>query len=311
MFNFLSYSKAIERVMGEWYSYSREVLQQSTDLGFAREHFVKEVLSSFLPKSVVVGSGEIIDGQGNRSGQQDVIIYRADFPVITSLTPVGAYLAEGVIATIEVKSDLSTGEPSLYSAFRNVQKVLALGKAAEIISGNEAEVRKLQELNSIKTYIVGYSGWKTIESLLEHYRIACNQTGWNFVPHMVYQPSACVLRNDGFLNPGSSDEKTRLLIHQEHPFAVFLHHLLKAIMLNTSGLIVQTKGIDAKMSYYLDPYFNFNPPLAFSRLQLLTNSAQNPSSQSAAQPGVVPDAATPRPRGGSDSSSKLPPRRHR
>jgi len=74
MFNFLDYSKAIERVMSEWYSYSYEVLQQSTDLGYSREHFVKEILSSFLPKSVIVGSGEIVDGQGRGSGQQDVII---------------------------------------------------------------------------------------------------------------------------------------------------------------------------------------------------------------------------------------------
>jgi hypothetical protein len=271
MFNLLNYSKAIERVMGEWYSYSYEVLQQSTDLGYSREHFVKEIMSSFLPKSVIVGSGEIIDGQGRRSGQQDVIIYRADFPVITSLTPVGAYLAEGVIATIEVKSDLSTGEPSLYSAFKNVQRVLSLGKAAEIISGTDAEVQKLQELNSIKTYVVGYTGWESTKSLLEHYRAAGNQTGWNFVPHLVYQPGACVVRNDGFLNPGSSDEKSGLLLHEEHPLAVFLHHLLKAIMLNTNGLKVQAKGINAVMSYYLDPYFNFNPPLAFQRLQLRTS----------------------------------------
>ncbi len=271
MFNFLDYSKAIERVMSGWYSYSYEVLQQSTDLGYSREHFVKEILSSFLPKSVIVGSGEIVDGQGRGSGQQDVIIYRADFPVITSLTPINAYLAEGVIATIEVKSDLSTGEPSLYSAFKSVQKVLSLEKAAEIISGTGAEVQKLQELNSIKTYVIGYAGWKTTESLLEHYAKAGNQTGWNFVPHLIYQPSACVVRNDGFLNPGSCDETGGLLLQKEHPFAVFLHHLLKTIMLNTNGMKVQAKGIEAVMSYYLDPYFNFNPPLVFHRLQFRTS----------------------------------------
>ncbi len=254
--------------MSEWYSYSYEVLQQSTDLGYSREHFVKEILSSFLPKSVIVGSGEIVDGQGRGSGQQDVIIYRADFPVITSLTPINAYLAEGVIATIEVKSDLSTGDPNLYSAFKSVKRVLSLEKAAEIISGTCAEVQKLQELNSIKTYVIGYAGWKTTESLLEHYAKAGNQTGWKFVPHLIYQPSACVVRNDGFLNPGSCDETGGLLVQKEHPFAVFLHHLLKAIMLNTNGMKVQTKGIDAVMSYYLDPYFDFYPPLAFQRFQL-------------------------------------------
>jgi hypothetical protein len=257
--------------MGEWYSYSQEVLKHSTDLGYSREHFVKEVLSSFLPKSVIVGNGEIIDGDGKRSGQQDVIIYRADFPVITSLTPINAYLAEGVLATIEVKSDLSTGEPNLYSAFKNVKKVLSLGKAAEIISGSDTEIRKLQELSTIKTYVIGYSGWKDIKPLLEHYRVAGNQTGWNFVPHFVYQPGACILRNDGFINPGSDDEKSGLLIHEEHPFSLFLHHLLKTIMLNTYGMKVQAKGIDAVMSYYLDPYFNFNPPLKMQRIQLLTD----------------------------------------
>jgi hypothetical protein len=271
MFNFLNYSKSIERIMGEWYSYSHEVLKHSTDLGYTREHFVKEVLSSFLPKSIIVGSGEIIDGDGNRSGQQDIIIYRADFPVITSLTPINAYLAEGVIATIEVKSNLSTGTPNLNSAFGNVKKVLSLQKAAEAISGSEAELRKLQELSIIKTYVIGYSGWKDSKSLLENYRMAGNEVGWNFVPHLVYQPKACIIRNDGFINPESNGEKIGLLLNEEHPFSLFLHHLLKTIMLNTYGMKLQAKGIDAMMSYYIDPYFSFNPPLRLQQIQLLAD----------------------------------------
>jgi hypothetical protein len=273
MFDFLKYGDAIEGMMRQWYSYSREVLRQSTDLGFAREHFVKHILSSFLPKSIVVGSGEIIDGQGRRSGQQDIIIYRADFPVVTSLTPIGAYLAEGVIATIEVKSDLSTGEPNLQSAFKAVQRVLSLEKVAEVMSGSEAEIGKLKELTSIKTYIVGYGGWNTTQSLLDNYLAAGNKVGWNCVPHLVCQPGGCILRNDGFINPDSTDDKTGLLLHEEHPFAVFLHHLLKAIMLSTGGTIATAKGINAVMSYYLDVYFNFKPALRFERLKLVAQSA--------------------------------------
>lgn len=257
--------------MSEWYSYSQEVLHQSTDLGFAREHFVKDVLSGFLPKNIIIGSGEIIDGKGRRSGQQDIIVYRANFPVITSLTPVNVFLAEGVIATIEVKSDLSTGEPSLFTAFKNVKKVQSLEKAAEIISGSDVEIGKLQELNTIKTYIVGYAGWKNRKYLFENFVAAGNQTGWNLVPHLIYQPGMCILRNDGFINPESTDEKTGFLLNEENPFSVFLHHLLKAIMLNTEGMTVKAKGIDALMSYYLDPYFNFKPPLKFERLKLLTD----------------------------------------
>jgi hypothetical protein len=273
MFDFLKYGQSIERMMCEWHSYSRGVLQQSTDVGSAREHFIREVLSSVLPKSVIVGTGEIIDGQGRRSGQQDIIICRADFPVITSLTPVGTYLAEGVIATIEVKSDLSTGAPNLQTAFRGVRRVLSLEKVAQIVSGSEAEVLKLQELTTIKTYVVGYTGWSTTKSLLDSYCAAASQVGLNHIPHLVCQPGACVLRNDGFLNPESSDDKTGLLLHEEYPFAVFLHHLLKAVMLSTGGTIVAAKGIDAVMSYYLDVYFNFKPPLRFERLTFMTDKA--------------------------------------
>jgi hypothetical protein len=266
-FNFLSYSAAIERMMQEWYAYTHHVLHQSSDLGFAREYFVNNILASFLPKSVIVGIGEIIDGEGNRSGQQDVIIYRADFPIITSLTPVNAYLAEGVVATIEVKSNLSTGTPNhLLSAFKNVQKVHSLFKQAFIISGSTDEVEKLQEATRIKTYVVGYSGWKEEESFVRNYTESGKEVNWT-VPHLVCQPGFCLLRNDGFINPDNQGiGSPPYLLHYEHPFAVFLHHLLKSIMINTSGSVVSVHGINAVMNYDLGRYFNFDPPLRFKPL---------------------------------------------
>ena len=42
-------------------------------------------------------------------------------------------------------------------------------------------------------------------------------------------------------------------------------------MLNTNGMKVEAKGIQATMNYHLNPYFNFNPPLRFQKLQILTN----------------------------------------
>jgi hypothetical protein len=42
----------------------------------------------------------------------------------------------------------------------------------------------------------------------------------------------------------------------------------KVIMFNTNGLVVEAQGIDASMRYYLDPYFNFSPPLKFAKLRL-------------------------------------------
>jgi hypothetical protein len=241
------------------------VLHQSSDLGFAREHFVHNILENILPKSVVIGSGEIVDGGGNRSGQQDVIIYRADFPVITSLTPINTYLVEGVIATVEVKSDLSTGNPNqLVSAFRNARSVLALQKQARILNGAPDQVSLLQRVSGVKTYIVGYTGWKTSETLMQHYTAGIREAAGT-APHVVCQPDMCVVVNDGFLNPSDEVMPGSVLLNREHPYAVLLHHLLKAVMMNTGGTVVTAPGVDAAMSYYLDRYFNFNPPLVFER----------------------------------------------
>ena len=131
MFDFTKFSRDIENLMTGWYEYTAGILSHSTDMGSAREHFVSNVLSTFLPKSTIVGSGEIIDGKGARSGQQDIVLYRSDFPVISSLTPINTYLAEGVIATIEIKSNLSTGSPKngLLTAFESVRQV-TVGKAS-------------------------------------------------------------------------------------------------------------------------------------------------------------------------------------
>jgi hypothetical protein len=39
------------------------VLGRSSNLGTVREHFIQAVLENFLPKTVIVGRGEIIDGR--------------------------------------------------------------------------------------------------------------------------------------------------------------------------------------------------------------------------------------------------------
>ncbi len=258
-FDFLQYGKSIEALMENWVAYTGETLKQSSDLGFAREHFVKNILMNFLPKSIVVGSGEIIDGKGNRSGQQDIIIYRADFPVITSMTPINTYLAEGVIATIEVKSSLSTGTPNgLRSAFSNTKSVGNLEKSAAVINSGGLELEKLQRINIIRRYVVGYSGWKTDESLFKNYGEAGHEIGYDLVPHVLYQPGYLIIRNDGFLVNNPQPPGVPFLLHQHYPFSMLLLHLLKAILLSSGGLSVAHPQIKAVMDYDLGSYFSFS-----------------------------------------------------
>jgi hypothetical protein len=269
-FDFLSYGKSIEKLMSTWYAYTQEAVKQSSDLGFAREHFIKQILEGLLPRSVIIGSGEIVDGYGGRSGQQDIIIYRSDFPVITSLTPINTYLVEGVIATIEVKSNISTGSPNhLCKAFENIKRVLQLHKRAYPVNGDETQIAQLMLVGSIKTYVVGYSGWQTQETFFDNCIKALECSGE--FPHLICQPNFCAARDDGILGvqPVEYQDGMGALVNEGSSMAVFLQHLLKTIVFNTSGARVTAQGVEAEMRYDLSPYFSFDPPINFERYRIL------------------------------------------
>lgn len=77
--------------------------------GGRTEEHVRDFLRQRLPQSVGVTSGEIIDAQGNRSREVDVIVYDAmNSPLLFAGDTDGSILvpAEAVIAAVEVKSRL-------------------------------------------------------------------------------------------------------------------------------------------------------------------------------------------------------------
>ena len=81
--------------------------------GTPRETFIKEFLVDHLSARLSVGTGEIIDAQSaprQPRNQYDIIIYKADYPRISLGGGINAFLAESVVATIEVKSLLTQQE---------------------------------------------------------------------------------------------------------------------------------------------------------------------------------------------------------
>src|SRR5947209_3872606 len=81
--------------------------------GTPRENFIKEFLEGHLSEYAAVGTGEIIDANSQpkeRRNQIDIVIYRRDYPKIRFGKDIHAFLAESVIATIEVKSLLTKEE---------------------------------------------------------------------------------------------------------------------------------------------------------------------------------------------------------
>ncbi len=93
--------------------------------GTPREAFIKEFLANHLSQRVALGTGEIIDANsrpGEQRNQIDIVIYKPDYPKLDFGGGVNGFLAESVVATIEVKSVLNKREfGDSVGAARNVK----------------------------------------------------------------------------------------------------------------------------------------------------------------------------------------------
>jgi hypothetical protein len=78
--------------------------------GTPREVFIQEFLKNHLSEKVSIGSGEIIDMNslsGEKRNQHDIVIFKNEYPRIDFGGNIRGFLAESVIATIEIKSNLT------------------------------------------------------------------------------------------------------------------------------------------------------------------------------------------------------------
>lgn len=91
----------------------RAGLDHAGTKGSAAEEIVRDFLKEALPRSLGITVGQVIDADGNLSGQSDVIIYDAlATPMIFSSAQAGQRTVpiEGVVGVIEVKSKLRKGD---------------------------------------------------------------------------------------------------------------------------------------------------------------------------------------------------------
>ena len=81
--------------------------------GTPRESFIRDFLSGHLSAKLAIGTGEIIDASSKpreSRNQFDIVVYKYDYPKIVLGGGINAFLAESVVATIEVKSLLTKEE---------------------------------------------------------------------------------------------------------------------------------------------------------------------------------------------------------
>jgi len=129
--------------------------------GTAREAFVKEFLGCHLSERLAIGTGEIIDANskaGESRNQHDVILYKPEYPRIEFGGGVTAYLAESVVATIEVKSVLDKqGFLDAMAAAANVKRLVRKTGVGTMTMGYVPP--------GILCYLVAYDGPQNMETV--------------------------------------------------------------------------------------------------------------------------------------------------
>ena len=134
----------------------------SATKGAEREAFVERFLSQVLTPQYRFGTGDATDQQGRRSGQLDVVV---EYPWVPSLPIVQVdqsrlYLAEGTAAVIEVKSNIASQWSEVLHVAQQLEP-LRRTYGSGMSSGSEPMQR-------IPLFAVGYSGWKTPETVQRH-----------------------------------------------------------------------------------------------------------------------------------------------
>lgn len=107
--------------------------------GAGREALARNFLKSHLPRVVDFFTGEILDCKDRRSSQMDLIIYAGHCPRLPLIDDFHLAFIDGVMAAIEVKSDLTSAELAL--CMRASERLKALQRDEFILGMNDTGAR--------------------------------------------------------------------------------------------------------------------------------------------------------------------------
>lgn len=152
------------------------------DIGETRERALAHFLSERLPSRYKVARGEVVDASGAQSGQTDILIYDGSSvtPLLTRSDNLVLLPAEALLATVEVKSNLTAEETR-----RSVRGLAKLRKLRPYASpwglvrqgGQHADDGLPTFFSTVFAYstTIGESNWQTAE--IERVRNECANLG--------------------------------------------------------------------------------------------------------------------------------------
>lgn len=127
--------------------------------GTIREIFVKQFLEPFLPPQIGIGTGEIINHQGGRSKQLDVVLYSKERvpPVLLSGGDIGIFPWECVVSVIEVKSTLNVSAlEEAHSNAASVKQVYSELNERDVLVGGLRPLADIFPYGPIPYYVFAF-----------------------------------------------------------------------------------------------------------------------------------------------------------
>ena len=265
------WATAIAEVVSTAHGVSASVTDHSLLLGDARETIIRDVLTRFLPANVIIGTGQIVDASGNYSRQIDIVLYRADFPILRTLGRSDVFLLDGVLGAIEVKSTL--GKEELTEALTNCHSVKFLRMSVEkdsIDSFAEEEFNKpYLELHPLQQnylhshllppcYIFGFRGYSTrVKEFSDALRewLGATEGGPLGVADVVCSEGCIALRNVGLpFRVRTADGEWWQVVSSTalQPLRYLIAHLLARLIDSTGRPTHAQTGVRYAPEGYLD-----------------------------------------------------------
>lgn len=159
---FVEYCHGAVKALNAQYEMSN-VLTHSVTAGSARERLIQDFLVEHLPEMTSVVSGIIVDSNGQRSKQQDIVLMLKSMPRLPFASGHDLIFQEGTVATFEIKTQIV---PSMLEAIAlNIASVNTLvSSTLEGVQLGDLDWPYARILNVVLTY--GGSGLDAIEQKL-------------------------------------------------------------------------------------------------------------------------------------------------
>jgi hypothetical protein len=228
-----------------------------------RNHFTNLFLKRFLPSTIQIGSGEIVDNFGTRSSHQNLILYRTDFPIFPTNSESKTFLMESVLATIEILPPSTSRKGIAFTSlecfahltqpFTNSASVKNLRTAKHrIFADNSRDHIELSSRLKPKTFLFSFEPKVDHQSFYDNYSQA-KQATLSVVP-------------DGICIPGSTGLYARYdpyhrntNFHTDEPFIHFFKHLFQILVGEINSHNWQLDN-NASIKYNLSNYLHPSQP---------------------------------------------------